>query len=69
MLMSTSSTPPPMSLFVDEMFRVFSLTTFSVTGIKPSATTVDLSRDSKIFLLSTSIEKTFSFGKSAWYSG
>jgi len=61
--MSTSSEPPPISLFVDEMFSVFSFKIFKVTGINPSATTVDLSRASKIFVFGTSIEKRFSFGK------
>ena len=67
--MSTTSLPPPMSLLVDEMLRVLSSTTLRVTGIKPSATTVDLSSDSNIDFLSTSIEKRFSLGNNILYSG
>ena len=67
--MSTTSLPPPISLLEEEILRVLLSTTLSVTGIKPSATTVDRSNDSNIDFLSTSIEKTFSFGKRAWYSG
>ena len=61
--MSTTSLPPPISLLVEEILRVLLSTTLSVTGIKPSATTVDRSSDSNIDFLSTSIEKRFSLGK------
>ena len=54
--MSTTSLPPPISLLVEEILRVLLSTTLSVTGIKPSATTVDRSSDSNIDFLSTSIE-------------
>ena len=46
--MSTTSLPPPISLLVEEILRVLLSTTLSVTGIKPSATTVDRSNDSNI---------------------
>ena len=56
-------------LVVEEILRVLLSTTLSVTGIKPSATTVDRSNDSKIDFLSTSIEKRFSLGNNILYSG
>ena len=67
--METSSLPPPMSLLIVVIFKVSESETSSFTGIKPSATTVALSRVSSMALLLISIEKRFSFGKRLWYSG
>ena len=61
--METSSFPPPMSLLTVVMFRVSLSDKTILTGIKPSATTVALSRDSKISDFLTSIVKEFLLGK------
>jgi len=68
-LTDTSSLPPPMSLLTVVMFRVSLSDKTILTGIKPSATTVALSRDSKISDFLTSIVKRVSFGKRFSYSG
>ena len=67
--METSSFPPPMSLLTVVMFRVSLSDRTIFTGIKPSATTVALSKDSKISDFLTSTVKRVSFGKRFSYSG
>ena len=65
----TSSFPPPMSLFMVVILSVSLFVSSMFTGIKPSATTVALSRDSSISVFFTSILKRVSFGKRFLYSG
>ena len=67
--METSSLPPPMSLLIVVIFKVSKSETSSFTGIKPSATTVALSRVFNMSFLLTSIEKIVSLGKRFPYSG
>ena len=59
----TSSFPPPMSLLIVVIFRVSGFKISIFTGIKPSATTVALSKASRMSFFSTSMEKRFSLGK------
>ncbi len=58
-----------MSLLTVVILRVSLFSKIMLTGIKPSATTVALSRDSKISVFLTSIVNKVSFGKRFSYSG
>ena len=58
-----------MSLFMVVILSVSLFVSSMFTGIKPSATTVALSRDSSISVFFTSILKRVSFGKRFLYSG